>query len=331
MKMRFICFSIVAAAAFALAPLFGIQQSGSAAETGVTGGSVKYIQGSCPAGNDRDIAPESSEQPGRQGDEESKVQSAGILLAGSYEYEKVESRERTEDRSFSAEYKGKINALSPRDRKILLHLGGAEREAALSLSPREIHVFLNLDPKQREAFVSLEPSEREVIVTLSPDLRRRFFTLAPWERDFFITLGPAERRGFFTLKPEERHGFYKLTPEERRGFFAPGGAGKRRELSERAQRGEFNKGREAERGEPQGLKPQGKTGTGAEKNVQPEGKAPAGAKESTTPREREKGEPMSGMKSKEKPAAGAEKNVQPEGKASPDNGKKESTSSSGRQ
>ncbi len=81
------CCSIVAAVAFALVPLFGIQQYGGAAEAGITDGSIKYNQGECPGAKDKDIEPEQSEQPETQSAEESTVQGAGILLAGSYEYE----------------------------------------------------------------------------------------------------------------------------------------------------------------------------------------------------------------------------------------------------
>ena len=89
MRIRFICFSIVAAVAFALVPFFGIQQSVSADDAGITAGSVKYIQGGCPGAKDKDVEPERSEEPVTQSAKGPKVQGAGILLAGSYEYEKV--------------------------------------------------------------------------------------------------------------------------------------------------------------------------------------------------------------------------------------------------
>ncbi len=83
------CLSIVAAVAFALVPFFGIQQSGSTAEAGITDGSVKYIQSECPGAKDKDIEPEQSEEPVTQSAAGAKVHGAGILLAGSYEHEKV--------------------------------------------------------------------------------------------------------------------------------------------------------------------------------------------------------------------------------------------------
>ncbi len=85
MWIRFMCFSILAAAAFALAPFFGIQQSLSGVEAGIADGSVKYIQGECPGANDKDkdIEPERSEEPVTQSAEGPKVQNTGILLAGS--------------------------------------------------------------------------------------------------------------------------------------------------------------------------------------------------------------------------------------------------------